>query len=950
MISRDGFMSEDSVYSLTFGSNAGYLAELYQLFREDPSLVAPEWAEFFRKADTAGFSSNGGAQSNGSNGSHSVNGHAAHAAARSAAAEEKDQVLTARHSEHPSASSAAIADRVINSFRRWGHLAADLSPIRAGGMAPQVVDDLEVSTYTAGRAAQELNLQGVVFAGRSVGSVPQLVELLKQIYCGTIGYEYEHIVSAKEREWLRARIESRSETGGTYPAEERKRIAQMLIRTGLLESELHRKYVGSKWFSVDGNDSLIPALQVLLDRCLESGVREAVFGMAHRGRINFLVNTLGMPLERLFAEFEDRSIATAVGAGDVKYHLGWTSEYANDGRSIKLELLPNPSHLEFVNPVVEGVVRAKQDSLYQRDRRSVLPVVMHGDAAFAGQGTVFECLNYAALEGYSTGGTFHIVINNQIGFTTTPDEGRSTRYCTDLAKGLDIPVFHVNAEDPEAACWIAELALEYRNAFGKDVMIDLIGHRKYGHNEGDDPSFTQPLTYQEIKSKKQIWQQYTDKLVAEGVVDQGYVQQEVDDFKRRFAEAQERVCSAVSGDACALHGRVRSAAVATAVSKDRLVGVARELLAFPEGFVPHPKLLKIIQKRVETVEAGQDIEWGVAEALAYGTLVEDGIPIRLSGQDCRRGTFSHRHLVLDDYEKAQCWSPLGELARRKNNGGRFEVYNSSLSESAVVGFEFGYAASEQRGLTLWEAQFGDFSNGAQCIIDQFISSSEAKWGQLSGVTLLLPHGFEGQGPEHSSARLERYLQLCAEGNMSVCYPTNAAQYFHLVRRQGLCEPKRPLIVMTPKSLLRLPVATTSIEQLCAGSFQPVLVDAGGKKDARTVVIMSGKVYYDVAAAIKEKGLEDQVKVARIEELYPFPEAEMAGLLKSSGISRVVWVQEEPVNQGAWGYMAPKLRALSGKEPVYVGRPEAGQTATGSAKRHAQEQKAIIADLLQIIVS
>jgi 2-oxoglutarate dehydrogenase E1 component len=930
-------MSDDSVYS-SFGSNAGYLAELYQLFREDPSLVAPEWADFFQQGGFNGAS--GSYTSNGVNGAHGTQATAvvAYKDAPSAGAAQRES------------SSVALADRAIDAFRRWGHLAAQLSPIQAGGIAPESVADLDALTYTQGASDAELELRGLNFGGRSITSIPQLLALLNGLYCGSVGYECEHIVALHEREWLRSRIEGRVDFQSAFAPEVRKDILRTLVKTGVLESELHRKYVGSKWFSVDGNDSLMPALQVLLDSCVASGIREAVFGMAHRGRINLLVNTLGMPLERLFAEFEDRSIATTVGAGDVKYHLGWTSEYTRDGASVKLELLPNPSHLEFVNAVVEGVVRAKQDSLYERDRRAVLPVVMHGDAAFAGQGIVFECLNYAGLDGYSTGGTFHIVINNQIGFTTTPDEGRSTRYCTDLAKGLDIPVFHVNAEDPDAVCWVTQLALEYRNTFGKDVIIDLIGHRKYGHNEGDDPSFTQPLTYQEIKSKRQIWQQYNEKLVAEGVVEAAFAQQVADDYKRAFSEAQDRPYSGTSGDASAVQGKIRPKPVTTLAKKARLLGVAQELVAFPEGFVPHPKLLKIIQKRVEAVEVGREIEWGVAEALAYGTLVEDGVPVRLSGQDCRRGTFSHRHLVLDDYEKPQCWSPLGELATRLGNGGRFEVYNSSLSESAVVGFEFGYAVSEPRGLTLWEAQFGDFSNGAQCIIDQFIASSEAKWGQLSGITLLLPHGYEGQGPEHSSARLERYLQLCAEGNMSVCCPTNAAQYFHLVRRQGLREPKRPLVVMTPKSLLRLPAATSSIEQLADGSFEPVLVDVPKGKGKRTVVLMSGKVYYDVVAGLREKDLMGRVVVARVEELYPFPQQQLADILGGAGNEQIVWVQEEPRNQGAWSYIAPKLKELSGKEPLYVGRPEAGPTATGSAKRHAQEQKAIVAELIGLVDS
>lgn len=943
-------MSEDSRYT-SFGPNAGYLAELFELYCKDPSLVQPEWADFFRHGGLIGGQDggrNGAAVSNGSmsnytNGSQrGENGsHGAQGASIAASSQSKLQ-------SEMNASANATAIQAIDAFRRWGHLAAQLSPIQAGGIAPQNIKELIPSTYLAQEHERGGALQGLYFSGRAVASLEQLLELLGAIYCGSVGYEFEHISSAEERDWLRSRVESRDQTESPFSSDLRREILQILVRTGLLESELHRKYVGSKWFSVDGNDSLMPALQVLLEQCRITGIKEAVFGMAHRGRINVLVNTLGMPLERLFAEFEDRSIATVVGAGDVKYHLGWQSAYVKDNISVKLELLSNPSHLEFVNPVVEGFVRAKQDSLYDRNRRTVLPVVMHGDAAFAGQGLVFECLNYAGLEGYSTGGTFHIVINNQIGFTTTPDEGRSTRYCTDLAKGLDIPIFHVNTEDPEAACWITQLALEYRNTFGKDVIVDIIGHRKYGHNEGDDPSFTQPLTYQETKSKKQMWQQYAEKLIAAGVVDQAFVDALQADFKREFAAAQERVTAGALGEASAVHGKVQPKAIQTGVAKERLIGIAHQLVAFPEGFVPHPKLLKIIQKRVETVEAGQDIEWGVAEALAYGTLVEEGIPVRLSGQDCRRGTFSHRHLVLDDYEKPECWSPLGELAKRLGKGGRFEVYNSSLSEAGVVGFEFGYAASETNGLTLWEAQFGDFSNGAQGIIDQFISSSEAKWGQLSGVTLLLPHAFEGQGPEHSSARLERYLQLCAEGNMSVCYPTTAAQYFHLLRRQALRELKRPLVVMTPKSLLRLPVATSSIEELIDGAFQPVVVDRPVAKGAKTAVLMSGKVYYDVVSGLKEQGLQGQVMLARVEELYPFPERELSEFLSQKGIARVVWVQEEPANQGAWSYIEPRLRRLSGREIAYVGRPEAAQTATGSAKHHAQEQKAIVVGVLEEI--
>lgn len=915
-------MANDSLS--VFGSNAGYLAELYELYRADPSLVDPEWAAFFRDS---GF------------GNGATNGHTAKGVVVS-----QPTVVSA----YPTANS--VADTAVDSFRRWGHLKAHLSPIAAGGIAREAIGEISNSTYLEGKKTAELSLQGYAFGGRQHESLPSLLEYLNKIYCGTIGFECEHIISKDEREWLRGQIETRFDAQ-SFTNEDRREIFTQLLRGEMLESELHKKYVGAKRFSLEGNETLMPMVAELARYSCESEISEIVLGMAHRGRLNILVNTLRKPLEQLFAEFEDKTLATVVGAGDVKYHLGYDTEYAFGERSIKLSLAPNPSHLEFVNPVAEGIARAKQDSLYARNRKSVLPVLMHGDAAFAGQGIVFESLNYSGLEGYTTGGTFHIVINNQIGFTTTPDESRSTRYCTDLAKGLDIPVFHVNAEDPEAACWVIRVALKYRNTFGKSVLIDLIGHRKYGHNEGDDPTFTQPQTYSEVKAKQPIWRQYAEELKEKGVVDDAYVGAAEADYRKEFADAQARVKPTVDGEVVPLHGKLQSRDVHTAVEADILRGIAKELVNFPEGFVPHPKLAKIIQKRVETVEAGQDIEWGVAEALAFGSLVEQGVAVRLSGQDCRRGTFSHRHLVLDDYEKPGIWSPLSALAARLGNGGRFDVYNSSLSESAIVGFEFGYAATDTAGLTMWEAQFGDFANGAQVMIDQFISSSESKWSQLSGVTLLLPHGFEGQGPEHSSARLERYLQLCAEGNMSVCYPSTAAQHFHLLRRQGLREIKRPLIVMTPKSLLRLPSAMSSLKDFTDATFQPLLVDPSpqkGKATCDTVVLMTGKVYHDVKVALKDKeGVS--ARIARVEELYPFPAEKVAQLMSETKASRVIWVQEEPQNQGAWSYVAPLLKEVTGKDALYIGRAAASATATGSGKHSALEQKWFLDHLMKELV-
>jgi 2-oxoglutarate dehydrogenase E1 component len=911
-----------------FGSNAGYFAELYQLYKEDPSLVDPAWAEFFKQAGLNGAQ----AAPNG----QTTNGYATPAATTPVS----EGTATVRTIE----SAEPLADAVVDAFRRQGHLIAEVSPVKAGGMAPQPTRELLPDTYLAGKGAEQLSINPRLYGGRDVDSVPALLGALNEIYCGSIGFECEHIVSADERAWLRERIETQARPFRVFTKEARQEIFLDLMKGELLESELHRKFVGAKRFSLEGSETLMPMLTSILEGCTRSGVSEVVFGMAHRGRLNVLVNTVGKPLEKIFTEFEDKTAATVLGGGDVKYHLGYSGSFSRNGSSVTLHIAPNPSHLEFVNPVVEGIARAKQDALFAGDRKAVLPVLMHGDAAFAGQGIVFETLNYAGLEGYTTGGSIHIVINNQIGFTTTPDESRSTRYCTDLAKGLDVPVFHVNAEDPESACWVSQLALEYRNTFGKDVIIDLIGHRKYGHNEGDDPSFTQPLMYAELKSKKPLWQQYSSRLIAAGIIDEAFVQESVESYKKNFAAAQERSQAVTEGEARALTARSFPKTVKTAVPAEQLRELARELVAFPEGFVPHPKLAKIIQKRVETVEAGEEIEWGVGEALAFGALVKEGVPVRLSGQDCRRGTFSHRHLVLDDYEKPQHWSPFGALASKLNNGARFEIYNSSLSEAAVVGFEFGYASSETKGLTMWEAQFGDFSNGAQPIIDQFICSSESKWGQLSGVTLLLPHGYEGQGPEHSSARLERYLQLCAEENMRVCYPTTAAQYFHLLRRQGLSDPKRPLVVMTPKSLLRLPAAASNIKEFSERSFAPLLVE-GAIVKSNVLVLMSGKVYYDVAATLKENGLDATVCVARVEELYPFPAEQIKDLLAKSGASRCIWVQEEPQNQGAWTFISPLVRAAIGVEPMYIGRVSAAATATGSGKHHAVEQKAFLSALV-----
>ncbi len=903
---------------LSFGPNAGYLTELYQLYLADPSMLEPEWIEFFK-----------GLESTNGNGNGHGNGHA-HVETSSAVA---------------AASYHSLAERVAEGYRRFGHLAAKVSPIIHGGLAPLSPPELTPACYGEQKSPSDIPLSSYRYAGKAYDTLQSLMRALDATYCGTIGFEFEHITNFEERAWLRSRIE---EGRHAFSADEKKDIFIDLMKGDLFEAELHRKYVGAKRFSCEGTETILPALSTAIRDSAAAGIRSFVIGMAHRGRLNVLTNIVKKPLAYIFREFEDQSMATVCGSGDVKYHMGYETEYDFGGRSIKVSLAPNPSHLEFVNPVVEGIVRAEQDVHYAGDRKAALPVLLHGDAAFAGQGVVFETINFSGLQGYATGGTLHIVTNNQIGFTTTPDESRSTRYCTDLAKGIESPVFHVNCEDPEGACWVVGLALEYRNTFGKDVFIDLIGHRKWGHNEGDDPTFTQPLTYAELKGKRPIWEQYGARLVAQGVVDQAWVDGESSGYKAAFAKAQESVTPAVQGLAEALHGRLVSLPKTTGVKAQTLNKIARALIDFPTDFVPHTKLAKILEKRVDTVESGEGIEWGVAEALAFGSLLVEGRSVRLSGQDCSRGTFSQRHLLLDNSERDHTWSPLQAIADKEGSGARFEVVNSSLSEAAIVGFEFGYAAIATHGLTLWEAQFGDFANGAQVIIDQFITSSEAKWHQLSGLALLLPHGYEGQGPEHSSARLERYLQMCAEGNMRVCYPSCASQHFHLLRRQGLMDIKRPLIVMTPKSLLRLPSATSPLSEMTSGTFRTVIEDnLAGKATCDTLVFLTGKVFHDVRAALKDLG-KLSVRIVRVEELYPFPAEEISRIAQESGAKKAVWIQEEPRNMGAWSYIAPLLREATGIEPRYVGRIDAAPTSTGSAKHHAIEVKGFLAELVKLI--
>jgi 2-oxoglutarate dehydrogenase E1 component len=754
-----------------------------------------------------------------------------------------------------------------------------------------------------------------------------------------------YIADPERKEWLQHRMES----ARNYPALDgasKKRVLQKVIEAESFERFLHAKYVGHKRFSLEGGETLIPLLDRILNDSALLGLREVVIGMPHRGRLNVLANTVGKPLAQIFAEFEGNDPTSYQGSGDVKYHLGATGTHVADtGETIAVTVAPNPSHLEYVNPVVEGMVRAKQDAIGDKDHARVLPILLHGDAAFAGQGIVAETMHLSGLHGYRTGGTIHVVVNNQIGFTTLPEDARSSTYATDVAKMVHAPALHVNGDDPEAVAYVASLALEYRQKFRKDVVIDLVCYRRWGHNETDEPSYTQPLMYARIKNHPSAASLYGDKLVREGTLTRealdaiwaakkAAMQSEGGEAKTPFAAIGRREPHAPAPvDAPAMWGRLKT--------------TLRALGTVPEGLEVHPKLLPFVRRRAELLEGKGEVDWATGEALAFGTLLLEGVPVRLSGQDSGRGTFSQRHAVLFDVRTQQEHVPLNGVATA---GARFEVYDSLLSEAAVMGFEFGYSVAEHRALVLWEAQFGDFMNGAQVIIDQFITCSETKWGQPNGLVLLLPHGFEGQGPEHSSARIERFLILAAEGNVRIAYPSTPASYFHLLRFQGRDPVEKPLVVFTPKSLLRHPRCVSSLQELAEGRFEPLLDDRAVDPAAvRRIVLCSGKVYYDLSKAREDQKRSD-VALLRVERLYPFPHVELeAALLRYPQQAELVWCQEEPRNMGAFRFVRERFLdgdvIASGRPLRYAGRAASAAPAPGSLKVHLAEQEALVKEAL-----
>lgn len=785
-------------------------------------------------------------------------------------------------------------------------------------------------------------------------SVADALGDLKKIYAGSIGYEFEHLDDHVKVDWLWQQVESQKHL--PEPSSEyRRTLLYRLLQTEGMEQFLHRAYLGQKRFSLEGNDALVPMLDLAIELAARKGGREVVLGMAHRGRLNVLTHTLDVSYGELLAEFEGPAYKGGqldiAGTGDVKYHHGARNERDIDGvGTILVRLAPNPSHLEFVNPVVAGMARSRQFEGGSKDAEpdvhSVVPILMHGDAAFAAEGVVAETLNMARLDGYTVGGTIHIIVNNQVGFTTDPRDSRSTVYSSDLAKGYGIPVVHVNADDVEACLATVRLAMMYRAHFQDDFLIDLVGYRRHGHNEGDEPAYTQPLSYKKILEHPTAGAIYTDRLVQEGVVNPAQAQTMRDEIAGRLRDAQDHVreYESVGDDEPDDEREIPMVPESTGVDLELLSRINNTALDLPDGFTPHPKLWKQLERRAKDFDLERVLDWGHAEMLALGSLLVEGVPIRLTGQDVQRGTFSHRHLVLHDVETGDCFTPLQQVANT-----RLDLHNSPLTETAVIGFEYGYSVGADADVVLWEAQFGDFVNVAQVMIDQFLSSGRAKWGQYSRLTLLLPHGYEGQGPEHSSARLERFLQMCAEENMRVTYPTTPAQYFHLLRRQALRRPERPMIVMTPKSLLRHPRASSTVAELTEGGFQHVLDDPT-VADPRTidrVVLCSGKVYYDIQTHGR-RAQATSTAVARLELLYPFPADALSGLLaRFPSLKEVVWTQEEPRNMGGLTYIGPRLRGVvPRKVPLtYVARPERASPAGGKAKDHAAEQGALVLEAL-----
>ncbi|MGB3719097.1 MAG: 2-oxoglutarate dehydrogenase E1 component [Proteobacteria bacterium] len=976
--------------SFLHGVNAAYIEEMQALYDQNPGAVSDEWRLFFESLQEERGTVEAEAQ--GPSWAKPLEEIAQAGNGELLAALTGDYYSAEQHIRNKlqarahaagfelsvAASLRATQDSIralmlIRAYRVMGHLVADLDPL--GLTERKVHKELKPETY----GFTEADLDRPIFIDKVLGletaTIRQILKILRRTYCRQIGVEFMHITSPVQKAWIQERIEGEGKDIKFTP-EGRRAILAKLIEAETFEKFCDIKYTGTKRFGLEGGESMIPALEQIIKRGGQLGVKEIVLGMAHRGRLNVLANVMGKPYRAIFNEFKGGSFKPddVEGSGDVKYHLGASSDRVFDGNSVHLSLTANPSHLEIVDPVVLGKVRAKQDQhgCPPNDRTPVLPLLIHGDAAFAGQGVVAECFGLSGLRGHRTGGSIHFIINNQIGFTTNPRYSRSSPYCTDVAKMVEAPIFHVNGDYPEAVVHVARIATEFRQRFQKPVVIDMICYRRHGHNESDEPAFTQPLMYKKIRSHPTTLEIYAKKLIEEGVVTAEDVEEMRANFRAKLEEEYKAADTYRPNKADWLDGRWAGLSNAegdwrgnTGVDLEFLKDVGRRITTIPADFNAHKTVRRLIERRREMIETGEGIDWAMAEHLAFGTLVAEGFPVRLSGQDVERGTFSQRHAVLIDQETERRYTPLKHVSPDQ---AKFEVINSMLSEEAVLGFEYGYSLAEPMALVCWEAQFGDFANGAQVVIDQFVSSGERKWLRMSGLVMLLPHGYEGQGPEHSSARLERYLQLSAEDNWQVANCTTPANYFHILRRQLHRNFRKPLVLMTPKSLLRHKRVVSHISEFGPGtSFHRILWDGADRSherydattiqlkpdnEIRRVVLCTGKVYYDLYEAREQLGIDD-VYLMRVEQLYPFPARALMAELARFPNAEFVWCQEEPRNMGAWTYVEPNiewvLQHIRAKHlrPRYVGRAAAASPATGLMSRHLQEQKALVEEALKL---
>jgi 2-oxoglutarate dehydrogenase E1 component len=928
-----------SAYS---GGNAAFIEGLYERYLQDPQSVDPGWRRHFDEL-----------QRDLARARPDVPHEPVRASFARLARERRLSAVGPGICLSPiAAEKQAAVLRLINAHRVRGHQHARLDPL--GLSAREEVPDLDPLFHHLGPADMDTVFNtGSLYAPDRM-ALRDILALVRDVYCGTLGSEYMHITDTAQKRWIQKRVEGyrgRPE----ITAEGRRWLLTLLTAGEGLEKYLHARYVGQKRFSLEGAEAVIPLLDELIQRAGTKGVQEMVIGMAHRGRLTVLTNILGKPPEVLFAEFEGRHRTRGVmSSGDVKYHMGFSCDIDTPGGVVHVALGFNPSHLEIIGPVIEGSVRARQHRRHDTHGERVLPVLIHGDAAFAGQGVVMETFNMSQARGYATGGTVHIVINNQIGFTTSnPLDSRSTLYCTDVGKMVQAPIFHVNGDDPEAVIFATRLAFDFRNQFHKDVIIDVVCYRRHGHNEADEPAVTQPLMYHQIRHHPTVRASYAQQLIAEGIVTPQEAQALVESYRSSLEQGvvlSRPVCCSIerrySVNWDPFHGARWDHPARTRVNPERFRELALRLLEVPPGFEPHPRASKILEDRRKMATGDQLADWGFGETMAYATLLDQGHPIRLSGQDSGRGTFFHRHAVLHDQKTGDAYVPLRHLREGQPD---FTVIDSLLSEEAVLAFEYGYATAEPHTLTLWEAQFGDFANNAQVVIDQFISSAGAKWGLYCGLVMLLPHGYEGQGPEHSSGRIERYMQLCAEENIQVCVPSTPAQIFHLLRRQMLRPYRHPLIVFTPKSLLRHRLATSTLDELHSGAFQPVIdeTDSLDPRQVTQIVLCAGKVYYDLLEARRTRSIR-HVAIARVEQLYPFPKEQLAALFAGyPALQTVVWCQEEPQNQGAWDQIKHRLRRLvgEGRALYYVGRHSAAAPSTGYRQLHVEQQETLVDEAL-----